>query len=57
MDASFLWGFNDTIGDLVQHRQPEIPPFSHDGGPIGLHWQHHIRLYTLTFTFAGKGGD
>jgi hypothetical protein len=57
MDASFHGCSNDTIGDLVRHRRPELPPFSHGGGPIGPHLRHHIRLYTLTFTFGGKGGD
>ncbi len=57
MDASFHGGSNDTIGDLVLHRRPELPPFSHGGGPIGPQLRHHIRLYTLTFTFGRKGGD
>ena len=56
-DASFHGGSNDTIGDLVRHRRLELLPFSHGGGPIGPHLRHHIRLYTLTFTFGGKGGD
>ncbi len=50
MDGSFS-------GDLVRHRRSEIPPFSYGSGPIGPHLNHHIRLYTLTFTFGGKGGD
>jgi hypothetical protein len=57
MDASFQGDSNDTIGDLVRHRQPEKPPFSHGGGPIGPQLCHHIILYTLTFTFGGKGDN
>ncbi len=54
MDASFHGDSKDSIGGLVRHRRPDIPPFSHGGGPIGPHLRHHIRLYTLTFTFGGR---
>jgi hypothetical protein len=57
MDAFFCGGSNDTIGGHVRHRRPEIPPFSHGGGPIGLHLCHHMRLYTLTSIFGGKRCD
>jgi hypothetical protein len=53
--ASFYGGSNDTIGDLDRQWQPVIPLFSHGGSPIVPHLPHHIRLYTLTFTFGGKG--
>jgi hypothetical protein len=53
IDASFQGGSNGTSGDLVRHWRP--------GGRFltaaALHLRHHIRLYTLTFTFGGKGGD
>ncbi len=57
IDASFHGGSNDTIGDLVRHWRPDILPFSHGGGPIGLYLRQYFKLYTLAFTFGGKGGD
>ncbi len=55
IDASFHGGSNDTIGELVRHWRPELPPFCHGGGPICPHLHHHIRLYTLTIHFGGRG--
>jgi hypothetical protein len=57
MDASFQAGSNDTIGGHVRHWRPDISPPFHGGGHIGPHLRHHIRLFTLTPTCVGKGGD
>ena len=57
MDASFQAGSNDTIGGHVRHRRPDISPPFHGGGHIGPHLRHHMRLFTLTPTGGGKGGD
>jgi hypothetical protein len=57
MDASFQAGSNDTIEGHVRHWPPDISPPFHGGGPSGLHLRHHIRLFTLTPTCGGKGGD
>ncbi len=42
------------------HRQPFptlAAPSSLGGGPIGPHVCYHMRLYTLTSTCGGKGGN
>jgi hypothetical protein len=57
MDASFQTGSNDTIGGHVRHRRPDISPPFHSGGHVGPHLRHHMRLFTLTPTGGGKGGD
>ncbi len=57
MDASFQAGSNDTISSHVRHWRPDISPPFHGGVHISLHLRHHMRLFTLTPTCGGKGGD
>ncbi len=57
IDAYCHGGFNETIGGRVRHRRPDISPPFHGGGHISPYLRHHMRLFTLTPTCGGKGGD
>ncbi len=48
---SFAWRFQWHHHSRIRHRRPDISLLTHGGGPIGPHWRHHMRLYTLTSTF------